>query len=159
MARKRRKEGVGMSLFSFLDIMTATMGTLILILICITLIAMNKDKKDINIKIKSDKQELLIKHPIFIECTKDKLIINPQLLETKLADIPDRRSYFMRMLYNLDRNQRYLIFAIRPDGYEIFKRGRAVAEGMDMDIGFEPVDQYWQIKLSKDDLPAPMPGL
>ncbi len=158
MARRRHKESIGVSFFSFLDIMTATMGTLILILICITIIAIKMEKKNIYIKLKADKSLKRSKQPVFVECVKDSLIIYPQLLETKLSELQDRKSYFMRLLYNMDRNKRYVIFAIRPSGYEIFKKARGIAEGLDVDIGFEPLDKYWQLKLDRDDLPLPMPA-
>ncbi len=157
MARRRPKESIGVSFFSFLDIMTATMGTLILILICTTIIAMKMEKKNIYIKLKADKTMSRVKRPVFIECVQDKLIIYPQLFETTLAEIQDRESYFMRLLYDLDRNQSYVIFAIRPNGYDIFKKARGIAEGLDVDIGFEPLDKYWQLKLDRDDLPLPVP--
>lgn len=157
MARRRQKESIGISFFSFLDIMTATMGTLILILICVTIIAMKMEKKNIYIKLKADKTLKREKRPVFVECVKDKLIIHPQLVETRVNKLQDHKSSFMKLLYNMDRNKGYLIFAIRPNGYETFKKARGLAEGLDVNIGFEPVDKYWQIKLDRDDLPAPIP--
>ncbi len=154
---KRRKEAVAISLFSFLDIMTATMGTLILILICVTLVALKMDTKSIYIKLKPGESDKQHKKPVFIECTKDKLVIYPQNYETRESDMRNRNSYFMRLLYNLNRNEHYIIFAIRPDGYGIFKKARIITESKDIGVGFEPIDRYWQLKLDRGDLPAPIP--
>lgn len=157
MAKRKRKESLGVSFFSFLDIMTATMGTLILILICITLISIKMDKKNIHIKLKADETDDLVKQPVFIECAKDALIIHPQLFEIKQNNLRNKQAYFMKLLYNLDRNRHYIIFAIRPNGYEVFKKARAITESMDIGVGFEPIDRYWQLKLDRNDLPAPIP--
>jgi len=158
MASRRKKEQISVSFFSFLDIMTSTMGTLILVLICITLISMKKQRKKIYIKLKSDKAEKHSKKPIFVECTQDRLLIYPQLYETPLSLVEDKNSHFMRLLYSIDRNKMYIIFAVRPDGVEIFKKARSLVEKMDIGVGFEPVDKYWEIKLDKEDLPPPIAG-
>jgi hypothetical protein len=156
---RRRRDQLSVSFFSFLDIMTSFMGTLMLILICVTLIAMKMEKKDIYIKIKADKLEEKVKEPIFVECTKHKLIIHPSLAETPLEKIEDKHSPFMRLVYNLDRNAYYIIFAIRPGGVESFKKARAQVEALDIDLGFEPVDQGWKIKLEKKDEPPADKGM
>jgi hypothetical protein len=153
MARRRRGQ-VTVSFFSFLDIMTSFMGTLILLLIAITLVAMNMENKDIYIKIKAEKKEEMVKKPIVVECLQNKLIIHPDLEETPLNKIEHKDFPFMRLIYNLDRNVNYIIFAIRPGGVESFKKARAEVEALGIDIGFEPVDQKWKIKIEKEDSPT-----
>jgi hypothetical protein len=146
---RRKKNEIPVSFFSFLDIMTSFMGTLMLILISITLVALKMEKKDVLIKIKAEEREEMTKKPIFVECTQDKLVIHPELTETPLDKIEYRDSPFMNLIYTLDRSANYIIFAVRPGGVKTFKRSRKEAEAMGIDIGFEPINQQWNIKLEK----------
>ncbi|PSB42786.1 hypothetical protein C7B80_26250 [Cyanosarcina cf. burmensis CCALA 770] len=52
------------------------------------------------------------------------------------------------------RDREYLIVAVRPDGIDVFKEVRRLVEQKNIDIGFEPIDEGWRLKLK--DLPSRM---
>ena len=150
MAR-RRKGGAQLTLFSFMDIMTTFMATLLLVLISNTLVSITSKKKEIYIKIKTEAKETAERLPVYVDCQAKKVVILPDNLETPYNELEreDQGSNFFYLLSNLDRNKEYLIFSVRPTGIETFKKARAIAEKMDISLGFEPVDAEWKIRMDK----------
>jgi hypothetical protein len=47
----------------------------------------------------------------------------------------------------VNRDTQYLIVAIRPDGIEVFDQVRALIESEGIDIGYEPIDEGWTLKI------------
>ena len=58
-------------------------------------------------------------------------------LEKLLAQVSDRRE------------QEYLIVAVRPDGIDVFDKVRDMVEQKRIDIGYEPIDEGWQLKVKE----------
>lgn len=143
MAR-RSAEGAKVTLFSFLDILTFTIGSLILILISITLISSENKIKDIIIKVKAEQEEMK-KTPIYLEVQRDQVVILPQNLATSFEKLDNKKSHFMQLMGSINRHKEYVIFAIRPKGIMTFKKVRSITENMGVDIGFEPIEEEWNI--------------
>jgi hypothetical protein len=144
MAR-RNKSSAGVSLFSFLDILTFCIGGLILILISITLISSESKVKDVIIKVKAENEEMS-KKAIYLEVQRDQIIILPEKLSTTFEKLDKKGSHYLHLLETLNRHKEYVIFAVRPKGIMTFKKARGVAEKMGIDIGFEPVEEGWNIR-------------
>ncbi len=148
MAKKRKGEKI--SLLPFLDIMTATMGTLILILISVTLISVTQESKKVYLKLKSSKEETGKKTPFYLVCEKDKIQILPSFQEISINELETENSPFLDFTNKLDRLNQYIIFAIRPTGIECFNKVRRIVESRGIDIGYEPVGRNWKIQVEKD---------
>lgn len=141
---RRSGEGPTVTLFSFLDILTFCIGSLILILISITLISSENKIKDVIIKVKAEQEELK-KAPIYLEVQKDQVVILPEKLSTPFGKLDEKNSHFMQLMGSLNRHKEYIIFAIRPKGIMTFKKARSITEKMGVDIGFEPIEAEWNI--------------
>ncbi len=143
---RRSKTSAKLSLFSFLDILTFCIGGLILILISITIVSSESKIKNIIIKIKQENEELG-KTAIYLEIQRDQVVIHPQKLATPFEKLDKKGSHFMQLLESMNRHKEYIIFAIRPRGIMTFKKARSLAEKVGIDIGFEPIEQEWIIKI------------
>ena len=143
---RRTKSTASVSLFSFLDILTFCIGGLVLILISITLVSTESKVKDIVIKVKAEKDDM-VKTPIYMEVQKDAVVILPNNLTTSFENLDKKGSEFMRLLGSINRHKEYVIFAIRPRGIMTFKKARSIIEKSGVDIGFEPIEADWNIKV------------
>jgi len=83
--------------------------------------------------------------PIFAECRGESLIIQPEGLTLGREPTPNDKS----LILALTKRVPYIVFFIRPDGFEIFEkyRGFLLEENaksqIPVDIGYEPVDRDW----------------
>jgi hypothetical protein len=141
---RRTGEKAKVTLFSFLDILTFCIGSLILILISITLISSENKIKDIIIKVKAEEEEMK-KVPIYLEVQRDQVVILPKNLGTSFEKLNEKDSHFMQLMGSLNRHKEYIIFAVRPKGIMTFKKARSITEKMGVDIGFEPIEEEWNI--------------
>lgn len=46
------------------------------------------------------------------------------------------------------RDQEYIIAAIRPKGIEVFEKVRSIIEKEEIDIGYEPIEEDWTLKVN-----------
>lgn len=141
---RRSGEGAKVTLFSFLDILTFCIGSLILILISITLISSENKIKDIIIKVKAEEEEMK-KSPIYLEVQQDQVVILPERLSTTFEKLNEKDSHFMQLMGSMNRHKEYIIFAVRPKGIMTFKKARSITEKIGVDIGFEPIEEEWNI--------------
>ncbi|MBI5787831.1 MAG: hypothetical protein HZA78_03115 [Candidatus Schekmanbacteria bacterium] len=146
MAKKHREK---ITLFPFLDIMTSTMGTLLLVLISTTLFSAAQETKKVYLKIKAEQKGEGAKTPYFIVCEEERIVILPFKMAVPVDQLDAENSFFLDFTNRLDRARQYIIFAVRPNGIESFKKARRLAEDLNIDIGYEPVEQGWQIEIEK----------
>ena len=88
---------------------------------------------------------------IFAECGADGVTIQPaKRLLKKDMGIADQRAFL-----SVVRKTRYVVFLIRPDGFESFRRYRSLVASKNrllsnpIDIGFEPVNGDWVLTYPK----------
>lgn len=81
------------------------------------------------------------KIPQWVECVESAVILQPQGERITVAELEKESSVFMRAL---DRG--YLVFMIRPSGFDAFKVARALAAKKNVSIGYEPIDSDWVLK-------------
>ena len=46
-----------------------------------------------------------------------------------------------------ERDTSYLIVAIKPSGMEVFEEVRDLVEEAEIDLGFEPIAENWQLRV------------
>lgn len=137
-------------LFPFLSVLFCTIGTLVLIVILLVVQASGNNKK-VNIIAKTSSSINQNKTPRYIECQNDGVIIQPSQEFISIDDINQANSAFDKFLSEIKAHKtEYLIVAIRPNGVEIFEKIRELIESEDIDIGYEPIDQDWELKINNE---------
>ncbi|MBE9117402.1 hypothetical protein IQ249_15995 [Lusitaniella coriacea LEGE 07157] len=148
--RSISKQPIQTELFPFLSILACTIGTLILLIIVITSQMLN-EQKDVKIVVKSEQGENRIKQPRYIECRADSVVIYPSKTVVKEQQISQKSSAFGRLLTEMknNRDREYFIVAVRPDGFQVFEQVRELIESEGIDLGYEPFDSDWQLKIEE----------
>ncbi len=154
MPRRLRSPRVPeLDLFPFLSILACTIGTLILLIIVITSQILSNERQ-VTIVARTENGENQGKQPRYLECRADGIILYPSQKLLAVSQLNNHNSPLRKLLDEIknNRDQEYLIVAIRPDGIEVFKKIRALIEEAGIDLGYEPLDQGWELKL--ENLPA-----
>lgn len=137
-------------LFPFLSVLACTIGTLILLIIVLTT-QLFSEQQAVKIIAKSETGQNTTKNPRYIECRQDGIIIYPQeeFISQEYLKLSDT---LLELLLTLKQNKdkEYLIVAVRPDGIETFQEVRGLIEKQGIDIGYEPIDQNWKIKIETE---------
>jgi biopolymer transport protein ExbD len=153
--RKHSRKAIELELFPFLSVLVCTIGTLILLIIVVTAQILG-NQRQVTIVAKSENGQNKSKNPRYIECQKDGIIIHPSQKFVSRQEIGISNSVLEKLLVEMSerREREYLIIAVRPDGIDVFKEVRRLVEQKNIDIGFEPIDEGWRLKLK--DLPSRM---
>ena len=136
-------------LFPFLSILACTIGTLILLIIVITTQTYSGDQE---VTILANEQGgNQAKSPRYIESSADGVIIYPGKEFVPAGQLAQPDSAFAQLLTDIKSSggREYLIVAVRPNGVEVFKEVRDLIEAQEIDIGYEPIDQDWQLKVQE----------
>ena len=135
-------------LFPFLSILFCTIGVLILLLMVLTAQTFS-NQRQITIVAKTENGQNQSKQPRYIECRSDGIVLYPSQEFVALTQVNSSYSPLQTLLTEVktNRDKQYLIVAIRPDGIEVFKTIRALIESEGIDIGYEPIDEGWQLKI------------
>jgi hypothetical protein len=152
MARRKRGSGGSLApeLFPFLSVLACVIGTLVLLVILvtsgvlgsrrsITLVAQasagrNDRLKPRYVEVTAGVQD----HPLGGEFVPAALLGREDTpLAELLAEVAGRRE------------SEYVIVALRPGGYPNFSQVRRQVENRGIEIGFEPVDEGWKLRIRK----------
>lgn len=141
MSRRKTKDP-DFSLFPFLSVLVAVMGTLILIITGMTQIGLASPKQRVEI----DPFEPGKKSPVYVECRKDGVLIHPDdptagepvFVARKQIDDHDSAWYSLTTRLQYDTT-RYLLMLVRPDGVGTFGDARAAVSEAGIDVGYEPI--------------------
>lgn len=149
MARQRGSK-IEVNMTSFMDIITGTVGCILMIMLSMILCATENPIKDIIIKAKQIDQGLEEKQVRYVEANNEGVTLYPtgQKISTKWMDNPN--SGYMEFIRKIDRDNEYIIFAIRPDGYKSFQKARDIAEKNQVEVGYEPIDKLWNLQVGED---------
>jgi len=153
MARTRRKrQNIEIELFPFLSILACTIGTLILLIIVVTAQSLS-DERQVTIVAKTEEGKNATKTPRYIECRSNGVVIYPSEEFVSLSNLERTNSPFQQLLREVrrNRNKEYLIVAIRPDSFDVFEQVRDLIEAQNIDIGYEPIDEGWILKIQSTD--------
>lgn len=141
MARRKTKDPE-FSLFPFMSVLVAVMGTLILIIAGTTQIGLASPKQRVEV----DAFDPTKKNPVYIECQKEGVLIHPDdptggepvwVARVDLEE-PDSAWYALRMRLQYDAT-RYLQMLVRQDGVRTFNDVRASVSDTGIDVGYEPL--------------------
>ena len=146
MGRRKKSSDAGMDLFSFLNIMTATIGvqTLTLVIFALQikpgvkavqlLPAGGEGKgKSGNYIICNQKGEL----DMLIGDEKMSMNINDEKLNQVIEGLSKKSS------------PQYLVVGVRPEGYSCFEKLRSKAEFNKLEFGYEPIESGLKVKFPK----------
>ena len=148
--RRNRSRGQSIDLFSFLNIMTATIGVQTLLLIVFAL------------QIKPGIQSVQLlpaggagagKQGNYIICNGDG---NLEVLESgreiqKISLGKDEIEVILDRINNQSRPQ-YVVIGVRPSGFSDFESIRSKLEYRDMKFGYEPIEEDLEIKYPEEDI-------
>lgn len=137
-----------LNLFPFLSVLACTIGVLILLVIVLTTQLLGENKQ-ITILLKTDSNITQAKVPTYIECRAGGVVLYPSQEFVSEEDLTDTYSPFQRLLDKLaqERDTSYLIVAIKPSGMEVFEEVRDLVEEAEIDLGFEPIAENWQLQV------------
>lgn len=149
--RSYSRQFIEVELFPFLSILACTIGTLILLIIVLTT-QLYSSQKEVTIIAKTETEgtgKNKGKTPRYIECRQDGVIIHPhqKLIQTKTLDKVNSPLQTLLNEVKKRRDREYLIVAVRPNGIEVFKKVRNLIETQGIDIGYEPIDKDWKLKI------------
>jgi biopolymer transport protein ExbD len=148
--RKISRRKMEVELFPFLSILACTIGTLILLILVMTSQAIG-NQKEVKIVAKSERGENQNKTPQYLECRDKGVVVHPSKQLIPKNQLVQKNSPLKKLLAQIKskgKNQ-YLIIAVRPDAYDVFKAVRSMAELEKIDIGYEPLDRGWQLQVGK----------
>ena len=149
--RSFAKKSLEVELFPFLSILACTIGTLILLIIVLTT-QLLKDEREITIIAKQETSgENQGKIPRYIECREDGVLLHPSQVFVSKSDINNRRSPLNKLISEVEKNKdkQYLIVVLRPQGIDVFQQVRDIVEKRGIDIGYEPIDEDWTLKIEE----------
>lgn len=151
--RRRIKSSsrVETELFPFLSVLACTIGTLILLIIVVSTENLSGDRS-VKIIAKTEEGVNLKKQPRYIECQEDGVLIHPNEVFVSLAAIEQPNSALKKFIEEVKQKQdsEYVIVAIRPSGIEVFQKVRNLIETEGLDIGYEPIEEDWQLKIQEE---------
>lgn len=147
--RSISRQHTEVELFPFLSILACTIGTLILLIIVLTTQALNKQEVTIVARTEEENGVNKTKNPRYIECKADGVIIYPGEEFVSLEQLDKPNSAMTKLLSQMEQNRdrEYLIVAVRANGIDTFNLVRNLIEGAKIDIGYEPIDANWQLKI------------
>ncbi|MEM9273543.1 MAG: hypothetical protein AAGA80_11355 [Cyanobacteria bacterium P01_F01_bin.143] len=147
--RSISRQNTEVELFPFLSILACTIGTLILLIIVLTTQALNKQEVTIVARTEEENGVNKTKNPRYIECKADGVIIYPGEEFVSLEQLDKPNSAMTKLLAQVEQNRdrEYLIVAVRANGIDTFNLVRNRIEGAKIDIGYEPIDANWQLKI------------
>ena len=143
MGRRKKKDDVGMDLFSFLNIMTATIGVQTLTLVIFALQIKPGVKA---VKLLPAGGEGKAKSGNYIVCNQngelDMLIKNQRLTMNVNNDNIDS------IIEDLssDEKPQYLVLGVRPEGFSCFEKLRSKAEFNKLEYGYEPIESDLEVQ-------------
>ncbi len=149
--RKSHNSKPSQNLESFLDILTCTIGIFILMIIIMTTQAINKQEVTIVAQTEGENGANQSKNPRYIECRHNGVILYPGEEFVPQEKLNDPNSAMTKLIAQVqaNRDREYLIVAIRSNGIDTFSLVRNLVAKAEIDIGYEPIDATWQLKIQE----------
>jgi hypothetical protein len=139
---RRKASDPGLTLFPFLSVLAAVMGTLILIISGMSQLALASPKQGVDVQAFDPGK----KNPIFVECRKHGVRIysdDPTTGKFKWVAADElgwADSHWGDLTRRLEHDQnRYLMLLVRENGVRTYNEVRQSTNGSNIDIGYEPI--------------------
>jgi hypothetical protein len=135
------------SLFPFLSVLVGVIGTMTLIISGMSLVGLQKTDQVIAL----EHDPLVNKEAVFVECRQDGLLLHPEREFVSLQGMGAPDGPWRRRVRDLvaDKDRRYLVLLVRPDGIDCFRRSLSMAKDAGVDVGFDPVYATGEIRFRK----------
>ena len=138
MGRRHRKgSDPGVDLFSFMNIMAATIGVQTL-LIVISALQIKPGVQAIRLLPAEGAAKGLQANYILSNGNGELELIGPQGRQTVASDAPAVESFLDRIAEK--NREQYLVIGVRPEGYVDFEAIRSKAELRKITVGYEPLE-------------------
>ena len=149
--RSVSRHAIEIELFPFLSVLACTIGTLVLMIIAISTQAFG-DLKEVKLIVKAEDGQNQAKRPRYLECREGGVVIYPSEIFVPVDRIGDPDSALAKLVDEVSekRDREYFIVAIRPTGIATFGRVRDKIERAGIDIGYEPFDEGWTLKVETE---------
>lgn len=150
MSRKRKShQKTELELFPFLSVLACTIGSLILLIIVVSTQTLDSNP-EVTIIAQSEDGVNQKKQPRYIESKEDGIIIYPSQEFVPTNQLENPNAGLMKLIKELANNkdQEYIIIAIRPKGIDVFEKVRNLIEKEEIDIGYEPIEEGWTLKVN-----------
>ena len=145
MGKRKKDDDGGVDLFSFLNIMTATIGVQTLMLVVFAL------------QIKPGVQAVRLmptggsgkgKEANFIVCNGKGEVQMVRNNESEVIKTSDKRldEFLEDIVIAKEKKDQYLVIGVRPNAYPDFEYVRSRATTKDILIGYEPLEQELEVK-------------
>lgn len=147
-ARGRGRRAPAAELFPFLSVLACMIGTLVLVIISITSGVLGSRRSIVLVARDSQGRNLTLQ-PRYVEVRGDGVLLHPGEVfvpESELERLGTPLHALLREV-SANRDREYVIVALRPDGYPHFDRVRAQVERRGIQIGYEPVDAGWTLRV------------
>lgn len=124
--------------------MAATIGIQLIIILVVVLGISDKTQK-MQLLPESGGAQQRFANYILCDGGRQVELLSPGYRQKTTLDSPD----VAKFLNNIKKNSEtdYLVFGVRPNGYSDFIKLRSKAELAKISIGYEPIDQAWQVRL------------
>lgn len=154
MARRKPGAGPGAALtaelFPFLAVLACVIGTLVLLVILVTSGVLGS-RRSITLVALGDagQNERLIPH--YVEVTGEGVILHPGGELVPMSRVGSGYTPLDDLLAEVasKRDREYVIVALRPSGYPNFSRVRQQVENRGIQIGYEPIDEGWTLRMRR----------
>jgi biopolymer transport protein ExbD len=159
--QKIAKQHIEVELFPFLSILACTIGTLILLVIVLTTQALSEQEVIIVAK-EAENGSNVTKTPLYIECRSNGLILYPGEEFVASSQINEPNSALSNFIAEVkaNRDRKYIILTLRPNAIDTFNQARRIIEIENLelkkanrsliDIGYEPIDASWTLKMEEE---------
>ena len=154
MARRKGGAGVGGSLtaelFPFLSVLACVIGTLVLLVILVTSGVLGS-RRSITLVARTSTGENVRPVPHYVEVGAGGVVLHPGGQFVPAADLGRRDTPLSELLARVARRREseYVIVALRPGGYPHFDRVREQVENRGIEIGYEPIDEGWTLRIHR----------
>ena len=138
------QNGTSVNLFSFLDIMAATIGVQ-LIMILVVILGISDKTQKMQLLPEAGAAQKKFANYILCDGGQQLQLLAPGLSRSVKLDDP-AVGQFLKQIQSRSASD-YLVIGVRPKGYNDFIKLRRRAEALKLDMGYEPINQDWQVRL------------
>jgi hypothetical protein len=137
-------------LFPFLSVLACMIGCLVLLIIILSSSVLGSTRS-ITLVARDAAGNNLDLTPEILEVTAKGVLIHSTGEFVPSGSIARANTPLRRLLVRVAANRKaeYIIVAVRPDGYALFDRVRRQVEGRGIEIGYEPIDEEWRVRIRK----------
>jgi hypothetical protein len=159
----RHRAAPAVNLFPMFNILVCTLGVLIFVLFVVVTLSLGAGRS-VRV-IPEGTGSARAKVPLYVEWTGTRLVAHPAgdsvEFPRSLRSIPTFPETYKYIEVRLtgtavgaaldevsrSKDTRYVVVLVRPSGFESFREIKGYFESKKIDLGYEPIDQGWSVRL------------